>query len=429
MTSEIPLSAFPFLRLPAEIRIYIYQKLLSTWTTSTRASDGEDHGWPVKFSPAILRANKQVFAEASQVLYTKNDFVVLTVTTHREGYSPRTAYAILDDFPNLAGLSEKQILRPALKIAITELDTSPEWIQLPVKKRTFIFTVEGFPDFVHLLWEMSTLGAFCTSMAFKLTLDNKVQSRNAFLNNHVVRSLDQLQGFAQFAISGDVDDEVVQHVTEYMTLGPQLQDVLFRIVGLYSHGERYFKKNDYTLAKRYWDRLRSLWAYRSRFHSLPTRYSPKDFMEATLPIVLKVELAKRMIDLHLKEYKYLVYSIQASFSMAEYVIGEHSLYYHLPHVLQAKLWICQSVGQFALGTSGSKERSRESHDTAVVALCRDPRFAGKSLEVSRELEWARDGYLGQNDDLLECGEEDGDTSAVGTHARRRSFGDWMDLSE
>jgi hypothetical protein len=98
-------------------------------------------------------------------------------------------------------------------------------------------------------------------------------------------------------------------------------------------------------------------------------------------------------------------------------------------VLAAKFQICESLGLFLLG---EKEEAKESHDTAVNSLCKDPRFFDKSLAVSRELEWARDSYLKQQEDPLGCGEDERDTSTSETNAILpgwRSLWEWLGLSE
>jgi hypothetical protein len=430
MGSESPPSAFPFLRLPLEIRNCIYRVLLSRRLTSAHAYRYGNYRWPVKFAPAILRANKQVFEEASRVLYTENDFIVLRVATHT--HNPARRFTLLDQFPSFTGLSENQIPLPVMQIAITELKSDPFDTQNPITQRTFIFTPEGLPDFIHLLWCLSLMCNFYSSLKLSLTLFNNVQSRHEFLNNHVVRSLDQLQGFGELTISGDVDGEVIRHLIECMVLGQQLEDVRSRIAEYFSLGELCFKKEDYKLARYYWVRLRSFWAYRSRFHSLLTRYSLKDFMEATLPIVLKADLGGVMTILHFQDHKHngvVAYTAQRPLSMAENIINQYNLSYRVPPVLAAKFQICESLGLFLLG---EKEEAKESHDTAVNSLCKDPRFFDKSLAVSRELEWARDSYLKQQEDPLGCGEDERDTSTSETNAILpgwRSLWEWLGLSE
>jgi hypothetical protein len=239
MTSDSPTSAFPFLKLPPEIRVYIYQELLPTRLTSIHGYEDRANEWPLKVAPAILCVNKQVFAEASQVLYAENNFIVLKVT--EQGDRDTWQHGDRDGFPNLAGLSEKQIPNPFMRIEITELNRYPDRPRrrlVPVNERTYIFTVEGLPYLIELLQRMSTIYNFYSSVGLTVSLFNKVPARHDFLNNHILRSFDQLQGFAQFLISGDVDADVVRHLTECMTLGPQLQDVLSRIAKLFTHGEQ-----------------------------------------------------------------------------------------------------------------------------------------------------------------------------------------------
>jgi hypothetical protein len=436
MTPERTISTFPFLRLPLEIRVYIYRHLLSTRPTSTQAYKDGDYSWPFKFAPAILQANKQVFGEASRVLYTENDFVVLQIATHIYSaiYSATQTPSLIDKFPNFPGLSEKQIPHPLLSLAITDLNSEPSASQTLVNKRKFIFTLEALPYVIQLLWSMSMFSDM-SSIGFTALLFNKVHSRHAYLNNHVVRSLDQLQGFADYKFLGDIDSDVARHLAECMDLGPQLQDVCLRMAGFLSLGEHYFKKRNYALAKRYWTRLRGFWVYCYHFTCLKnqaastrTRYSGKDFLEATLPIMLEGDLGEHMLGISSQEYRKsrcFAYTLL----LAKHIIDQYVLDYRVPPVLQAKFRICESLQQCLVG---EKKRSQEFHEMAVTSLCQDPRFAGKSAEVSRELEWARDSFLKQVEDPLKCGEEERETSTPETREvlpEWRSIWEWMDLSE
>jgi hypothetical protein len=402
MTSESPTSSFPFLKLPAELRVYIYRELLSRRLTSIHAYR------QARFDPAILRANKQVFAEASHVLYTENDFIVLRVSTH-EGHSDTRGYKWEEidpnHFPNLAGLSENQIPNPLMRIAITELNRCPH-SSCSVNERTFIFTVESLPHLISLLWGASINSDFYSSAVLTVSLFNKCRSRHTLLNTRVLRSLDQLQGFTQCSISGDVDRNVVRHITDCIILGPQLKYALFRVEELFSHGEHYFKNKNYNLARRYWGRMRRFWGYRCHFHSLPTRYHPKDFLEATLPFMLEGELRTRLIELRLKNYASLTYTAHAHESfrsrtlcqIVECMINKYSLSYRIPPALRAKFWFSESIGLYALG---KKELSKQAHFMAVRSLCQDVRYAGKVYQVSLALEWARNRYFKQHHDPFE----------------------------
>jgi hypothetical protein len=72
-------------------------------------------------------------------------------------------------------------------------------------------------------------------------------------------------------------------------------------------------------------------------------------MEATLTIMLKTDLGKRKIDLHYKQYQQAINKAQKLLTATEHYINHYSLNYQIPPLLQAQFWICQSVGQLALG--------------------------------------------------------------------------------
>jgi hypothetical protein len=166
---------------------------------------------------------------AAQVLYSENDFVVLRVASNPQKFSS------LNGFPNFVGLSDDQIPQPVLEITIKGLAVET----LP--KRTFIFTLEAVPYFIEQLWNKAAMCGFYNSMIFELFLFNKVPSRHTFLNDHIVRSFDQIQGFTVLIFHGDIDSKVVRHVTRCMTLGQSLQDVGVTMSELFSRGENSFK--------------------------------------------------------------------------------------------------------------------------------------------------------------------------------------------
>jgi hypothetical protein len=143
-----------------------------------------------------------------------------------------------------------------------------------------------------------------------------------------------------------------------------------------------------------------------------------------------MDLGQRMIDLHTKQFQRAAKYAQHSLTRVETCVNQYSLDYHVPPVLEAKFWICKSVGQFALR---DRVGSNLSHDTAVALLCLDPRFASQSsAEVSQELEWVRAKYLEEEEDPLNGKKENETQLALESHTKLsglRSFGAWMDLSE
>jgi hypothetical protein len=95
--------------------------------------------------------------------------------------------------------------------------------------------------------------------------------------------------------------------------------------------------------------------------------------------MLKMAVGRRKVELHAKQYQHAVENAQRSLRGAEEYINLYSFDYHVPEALQAQFWMCQSVGQLALG---KKQNSTHSLDMAVSILCQDTPFLGKSPEVS-----------------------------------------------
>lgn len=99
-------SPSPFLRLPAELRVQIYEYLLPT---TTRISSKHDNGlvW-LRGCTALVAVNRLISEECLELLYGHNTFVVEISYDRIEfrfrwllpasGLSPNRAYAFLDHF-------------------------------------------------------------------------------------------------------------------------------------------------------------------------------------------------------------------------------------------------------------------------------------------------------------------------------------------
>lgn len=68
---------FPFMQLPIELRLQIYEELLSSSTgLITLSSFGPARPIRCSFDPSILRASKTICAEALPILYGSNTFAM-----------------------------------------------------------------------------------------------------------------------------------------------------------------------------------------------------------------------------------------------------------------------------------------------------------------------------------------------------------------
>jgi hypothetical protein len=69
---------------------------------------------------------------------------------------------------------------------------------------------------------------------------------------------------------------------------------------------------------------------------------------------------------------------------------------------------------------------------AITILCRDTRFVGKSLEVSRQMDWARAKYSKEQADPWNNNTKNEIPLTLETRAKHcgwRFLGAWMDMSE
>ena len=118
-TQKHPPRALGFLDLPGEIRNQIYRMVLTTkWAFKKAPYAHRFDSTCYELSPAILRANQQIYREARSILYDENLWIFLTVDSDiirgGPGWNPPKGYYL----PAVSYRETDSIERPALTINI-----------------------------------------------------------------------------------------------------------------------------------------------------------------------------------------------------------------------------------------------------------------------------------------------------------------------
>lgn len=81
----------PFLALPLELRIIIYRDLLTTHKVPTIHHTKRGCDRNLHLNPAILYVNRQIYTEASWILYEENEFRIVLYSEFDEDYDDELA--------------------------------------------------------------------------------------------------------------------------------------------------------------------------------------------------------------------------------------------------------------------------------------------------------------------------------------------------
>ena len=125
-------SIFPFLLLPVEIRLAVYEHLLVRdpgnlfWSTKFKGSTLRRRRKNIP-QPAILQANKLVSNEALEVLYSNN----ITALECNADETPTSWSEVIDEYLKPPSLRINTEFHPRLKYAAISTETAPLTLERP----------------------------------------------------------------------------------------------------------------------------------------------------------------------------------------------------------------------------------------------------------------------------------------------------------
>jgi hypothetical protein len=238
------------LRIPLELREFIYRMLLTT--TYCTYTDLTSIVPQLRFDlqSAILLVNKQTSAEATRILYHGNDFIVLKATGIPGNFLS------LSRVPTFGLRSEDSIKSPVLQIELAVVEGS---YRNATAQQTLITTPEGLQPIISAIWILGhyhNRGSSCRrvhpELSLTLNFDLKAKGRHEVLNDLLMKPWDKVHGFKELVLKGDVKEPMREHLIKYNLDGPSQSEVVARLREYHALAERKFEQEDYNAAQWCW---------------------------------------------------------------------------------------------------------------------------------------------------------------------------------
>jgi hypothetical protein len=289
LSTNVATRTAAFVELPLEIRETIYRMLLTTpWTyTETLRGKITESGnqqplakttEPVSsgrfnFSLAILRVNKQIHGEATRILFAGNELIIVKIRpNYPQGVRLVKSYLenlelgtleFFNDVPAFRKLSEAKVTNPVLTVTIS---TTSEKVQILRNENwvTLIITPEVMPRLFDALWDYGEENDFYKDHFLALDLRNRNPSRQSFLNEHIVKIWDQLCGFGEVRLTGDIGAALTNYLTKPLALFPYEDEMVRYMEIFHSRAENFYRRNDFAAAYFHWYHLQRYWVYHFR---------------------------------------------------------------------------------------------------------------------------------------------------------------------
>jgi hypothetical protein len=283
--------------------VSIYRMVLTTPYCTVVDSTGQRLEF--RLNPAVLRVNKQICAEATEVLYHMNQFVIFKINRPP---------SCLKDIPAFELLSEDRIPRPLLRVDIDSEHHNSYWGE-STATTTCITTSNGIPSIISTIWNLGKVEGALFIMRMKLSLNftPKASAKYEFLSNLVLRPWKNMNGVKELELSDDIKQPMADHLELHILEGPFLNDVTEFLEQQRSLAEGEYRQRNLNHAQWQWAKLCGYWDY---IHSLEPhldrgrRMTNPDndgkvlehLLEMTYPIYLEARLGLVKIALHQSEY-------------------------------------------------------------------------------------------------------------------------------
>jgi hypothetical protein len=417
-------SSSHFLRLPLELRDYIYRMLLTTKYAFMESKLSDDETYPGRFDlrPSILLANKRIYMEAKRVLYMENNFAIFQINHRPVKYKDWAKY-----IPVFKRLPEEKVPNPKLRIIIEpiakEMRISDAWF-------TLITTAECIPSVMFALWENARNFRFYQTASLTLHFHNKVRSRCQLMHDQFVSPWMHMQGFGKISLTGDVSESMVRDFEERRVRKWCPNELACSMQQFLREAEKPFDRGDFAAARYQWVYMQAFWLFDSIVGVvLEKKFSPWEFYAATAKLARQAKF--RVVLLLITNHDYRRFDRKAQ-SLLQWCQA-----YNLCRdpIFEAKVDICRL---FSITAHSKKFRTMEFEilDRAVASLRQSTLFADKySEELRNELCLGIDNSLVELGCRRRCGRakmacvasEGGPDWEV--RPEYRSFWDWLGVSE
>jgi hypothetical protein len=288
---------FLFLKLPLEIRNIIYRMLLATSYTYTETLRGKRMASGTQqtlarttelvstgrfnLSPAILQVNKQISEEANKILYGANEFIIVNIgptiplesADTSEIYNRRSQTNGLGCFHDVAAfrrLPQAKIRNPVLNVTLATVLGKQQYMESWV---TLIVTPEAIPRLFDSLWHYNLHFGDYKHCFLALNFCNGNLSRHSLLHENILKVWDQMYGFREIRLTGNIDEVVSNHLKQPMDQCP-FEDIMVHSIDMFhSKAESSYRSNDFANAYFYWYHLQRYWAYHERLERITKKAS------------------------------------------------------------------------------------------------------------------------------------------------------------
>jgi hypothetical protein len=249
--------------------------------------------------------NQQISDEATQILYTANEFIIVRVSIpnpdevldaldHDDACMRRLQpdpWVVFESVPAFKRLSRRKVTTPALKVTIaTRADKqryNENWI-------TLIITPEAIPCLFEALWIYGRQCEFYKNWVFALEFCKNVPSRNKFLTETILKTWDQMYSVGEVLLTGDIDAAVINHLKQPLTLCA-FEDDMVRYMDIHqSRAESYYERNNYPAAYFYWHHMQQYWNYHVRLKDFADQSSAYEHSLMRLEQAVKIAAPKVM---------------------------------------------------------------------------------------------------------------------------------------
>ena len=363
--------------LPREIRDTIYRYLLST--THTFVEDAPrpplDSSWREQlhrdkdipnqhyaFHPAILAVNKQIGAEAAEILYKENQLIVIEADSRMSWYFFETC------LPQFTGVASYRV-EPSLTVTLKGRPTPDESALNPIAT-TMITGPECLEAIIECLWQLDH---------FDLDLTLTVDARRSTRHRKLLEPFEQVQRMTSVSITGTNDQSLVEPLKKAMSSKPTPDSVKALIERLSSSSEETYRQKRYHLARIFWSRLETYERYLLE-HILPRpdRYGTVDgeplydAYNATYAHRVRAGFKAALACLHLEDYA--TATKVAHYTQCQKNLSHRGTWtYRQSKLLEAKVRVCSAMARFGL----KDRKGKWALIAAVNILKADGRHAEK----------------------------------------------------
>ncbi|MCJ1284009.1 hypothetical protein MMC26_003340 [Xylographa opegraphella] len=236
-----------FLDLPTEVRDVVYRFLL----LSSRCFNADTAGRTYVMCPAILRANRVTYFEATRVLYQENDFVHVNLWgqagTRLRGWSKR-----------IAGLDFQLSVEaccPALTVNVG-LGNLP--MENSAVTSTFLIFPESLEALVERFYDYTIDGGdideidLIEPLAVSLELRSKILSKRRTMQEDLLMPFRRLTGFADVEILGCVNEELRDTMQHRLTHLPSPESFAESLEHLFQRGKEAYERGRWNEARDNW---------------------------------------------------------------------------------------------------------------------------------------------------------------------------------